>query len=200
MKNLSKLGFREYVFVAIIFVIPVAMVMLVFSPRSKANAKMRDDTSQMRTQLVDFGLVRDGAMSSIKKDIAELEKATEYLDKRVPQEPETEKTLGELSALAEEHNLRRKKSSILTPLLPMTMKLKNEATEKKKDEYGYRVLTIELEGGFNNFYSFLQAVEKFSRIIHVEQVDLQETEQEGWVEVILKLRIFFRQNEKEKSL
>ena len=201
MSDASKLGLREYVFIGILFAIPVAMFIFVFSPRSKASAKMYDDTSQMQTQLGEFRLVRDDAMINIKKDIAELEKAVEYMDKRIPQNPETEKTIGDLSRLAREHDLRTKNISALRPILPVAMKLNAaaEAKNKKKKEYEYRELVLKLEGDFNNFYSFLQAVESFPRIIHVGEMQLLKDEQEGKIEAKLKLRIFFRQDKKEKS-
>lgn len=201
MNNTSKLGPREYVFISILFIIPVAMFMFVFSPRSKASAKMHEDTLQKRKQLDEFRLVRDEAMSNINKDIAELEKTVAYLDKRVPQNSGTDKPIGELSRLAREHGLRRKKITALTSVLPRTTELKAtaEVKNKKKKEYEYRELMVELEGDFKDFYSFLQAVESFPRIIHVERMRLFKTKQEGRIGAELKLRIFFRQDKKEKS-
>lgn len=202
MIETSKVGIREYVFIGMLFVIPVAMFMFVFAPRSKATAKMSDDTMQMQKQLDEFRLVRDGAMVNIKKDITVLERAAEYLDKRVPEHPGTEKTIGDISQLAREHDLRTKTIRAMTPIMPATAELKAgaQAANSKKKEYEFRELTVELEGSFKNFYSFLQAVEGFPRIIHVDRLQLLKADQEGYVEAKIKLRIFFRQDEKKEDL
>ncbi len=201
MIDTSKLGIREYVFVGILFVIPVAMFMFVFLPRSKATATMGDDTLQMQKQLGEFRQVRDQAMVNIREDISELDKVVEHLDKRVPDNPGTEKTIGDISRLAREHGLRTKTIRAMTPILPATTELKvgAAAAKKKEKEYEYRELMIEMEGGFQNFYSFLQALESFPRIIHVDRLQLLKTEQEGYVEAKLKLQIFFRQDEKKEE-
>ena len=199
----SKLGIREYVFVGMLVVIPMSMFMFVFLPRGKAIAQMSSDTKEMQKQLVEFRSVSDQAMVNIQQDITDLEKAVKYMDARVPMAPGTEKTIGDLSRLARKHELRTKKIRALTPIKPMTTELKlgaAAAAEPNKKEYEFRELDLELEGEFKNFYSFLQAVEEFPRIIHVEQVQLNKTEPEGNVEAKLKLRIFFREEQKEEAL
>jgi len=75
MKTSSKFGPREYIFIGMLFVIPVVMSMCVLSPRSKANAQMRDDSAVKRRQLGEFTLIRERAMQQVNDNIVELEKA-----------------------------------------------------------------------------------------------------------------------------
>lgn len=199
MKPASRFGVREYVFVGMLFVIPVVMFMYVLAPRSKASAKTREDTAWKRKQLDELGLVRKQAMRNVKEDIIELEKVESHLRNRVPRIAAAEKAIGDLSQLARDNDLRAKKIRIIIPVNSATTVLKDAAGTKSKKKYEHRELTIELEGRFTDFYSFLQALENFPRIIHVETMMLQKMEQEGCVEARLKLWIFFQREQKKES-
>jgi len=204
MKMSSKFGPREYVFIGILFVIPAVMSMCVLSPRSLANAQMRDDSAGKRKQLGEFTLIRERATQQVSDNIVELEKAVLHLQDRVPKLANIEKTIGDLSQMARDNGLRTKNIRALPaevqrkPAEP-TAPAAQKTAEKPKREYKHRVLTMEVKGTFPNFYSFLQAVENYPRIIHVDRVRLLKTEIQGYVKVKLRLWIFFQQDQEQKS-
>jgi len=204
MKTSSKFGPREYIFIGMLFVIPVVMSMCVLSPRSKANAQMRDDSAVKRRQLGEFTLIRERAMQQVNDNIVELEKAVLHLQDRVPKLANIEKTIGDLSQMARANSMRTKNIRAMPaeaqrkPVGP-TLLTAQKNVRKPEKEYKHRDLTMEVKGTFPNFYSFLQAVENYPRIIHVDRVRLLKTETQGYVKAKLRLRIFFQQEQEQKQ-
>ena len=154
MSTTSKLGIREYVFCWHTlcdsgFHVHVCLCALAIRQALRCVMILR----KCEISLPSSEVFLIGAMINIKKDIAALEKAVTYLDNRVPQSPGTEKTIDDLSRLARKNGLRTKKIRALTPVMPITTELKLGAVveNKKKNEYEYREMMVELEGGFKKF-------------------------------------------------
>jgi type IV pilus assembly protein PilO len=172
-----KPGIRVLLFAVVMIGLLCGSYFLVFL---KHDEKKRDKQEQVNRKLKALSDL-ERATANVKDvdiKIAELRKATEFFESKLPQAKEMDKVLKEVWQLAEENGL----------------KTKTVRTHKAKKMQGYSEQPIEmsLAGDFHGFYEFMLKLEKLPRLTKVTHMNLSKmTEKDGEMQASLTLSIFF---------
>lgn len=188
-----KPGLREIVFVAILLGIPVGAWWFVFRPANINRAKMQDQIKGKQEKLRQLNQLT-GTVGDLKNEIASLAKSIKFFESKLPAEKEIDKVLHETWRLAEDNKLVTK--SIRT----------GKATENTTGLYAagsqsIQPIIIQLEGKFEGFYRFLQALERQPRIMRIGLINIRKVESgpEGNVQVSFRMSVFFEPSDKSEG-
>lgn len=187
--NLS-LSVREYVFLVLLVVTPVAMWYLVFRPQSEATDMMVSDIRAKSAKLEQIDAARQIAVNNVKEDIEQLKQAVAMVDSRLPDAEQTGRMMEDIDTLAKINNL------IMMQITPMSRQ--SPITEALKDRFESQWYEVELQGNFLGLYTFLQALENQpQRLIRIHSLSLGKlsagrAKVEGDVTARLTLITFFR--------
>jgi type IV pilus assembly protein PilO len=172
-----KPGIRVLLFAIVMIGLLVGSYFFVFLKHDQKKRDKQDAVNKKLKALNDL----DKATANVKDvdiKIAELKKATEFFESKLPQAKEMDKVLKEVWQLAESNNL----------------KTKTVRTNKAKKMTGYSEQPIEmsLSGDFHGFYEFMLQLEKLPRLTKVTQMNLSKmSEKDGEMQASLTLSIFF---------
>ena len=172
-----KPGIRVLLFAVVMIGLLVGSYFFVFLKHDEKKAAKQEAVNKKLKALSDL----ERATANVKDvdvKIAELKKATEFFESKLPQAKEMDKVLKEVWQLAESNNL----------------KTKTVRTNKAKKMTGYSEQPIEmsLAGDFHGFYEFMLQLEKLPRLTKVTQMHLSKmTEKDGEMQAQLTLSIYF---------
>ena len=156
----------------------------VFRPRDLAEVKMRAQIEAKQRQLQKLNRAT-ASIGDLKEEIAELSKAIEFFESKLPTEKEIDKVLEEVWRLAEANNLTTK--SICT-----MAKRSRSVFVQAASPHAEQPIKMQFEGDFQGFYRFLLALENQPRIMRICQLTLGERKgQQGSVTADLEISIFF---------
>ena len=185
-----KVGLREIVFVALLLGIPVGAWWFVFRPANENQAAIRKQIEGKQDKLRQLNKLT-GDVGDLEEEIAALERSIEFFESKLPAEKEIDKVLHQTWRLAEENHLVTK--SIRT----------GKATENAvglyaTDAQAIQSIVIQLEGKFEGFYSFLQALERQPRIMRIGLMNIRKAEEgpEGNIQVSFRMSVFFEREQK----
>ena len=188
-----KFGLRETLFLAVLAAIPVAAWWFAFRPNNARNEKMMAviETRQGKLQALNKATATIG---DLKVEIATLDDAVRFFRSKLPSEKEIDKVLQEVWRLAEANQLVTK--SIRT--------LKSGDENRLADPsgpYAEQLISMQLEGPFNGFYSFMLALETQPRIMRIQQMKMEKPQkgEEGIVRADCTMSIFFEQGSLARS-
>lgn len=188
-----KTSIYKVMFLALLVGIPVAAWRMAFVPRNARAAEMMEEIEAKRSKLQALNEAT-GAIGNLEKEIDRLNKAITFFQSKLPSEKEIDKVLQEVWQLAETNRLitksiRTEKRKNKSPVLPAGL--------------GYREqpITIQLEGDFLGFYSFLQALENRPRIMRIHKMEMKERNAgpHGHVTIEFVVAIFFESEETDES-
>lgn len=188
---MNHLGLREYIFLLLLFVVPVGVYFMVFQPRTQARKAMNEDIQLKQQQLEQLGAARARASSNLTEEIAKLKQALEVARSRQPSPENNTRLLGAFKRLAEANQMV---SSIDNePPPPVTA----DGPSPIEQNYIIRRVKMNLSGPFMNFYSFLQQVEDQPRLTQITDMSITRDgrQREGVVNVRLSLTVFYLKNE-----
>ena len=172
-----KPGIRVLLFAIVMIGLLVGSYFFVFL---KHDQKKRDKQEAVDKKLKALGDL-DRATANVKDvdiKIAELKKATEFFESKLPQAKEMDKVLKEVWQLAETNGLKTK--SVRT------------AKAKKMSGYSEQPIDMALSGDFHGFYEFMLQLEKLPRLTKVSHLSLSKmADKDGEMQAQLTVSIFF---------
>jgi len=187
---------RQGVFVILLLGIVVGAWYFLFHPRDLEDQRMRLAIAAKQRQLQKLNQAT-ATIGNLKEEIANLDKAIQFFQSKLPNEKEMDKVLEEVWRLAESNNLTTKgiyatRSNGVSPFVPAG------ATQIEQP------IKMEFEGGFMGFYSFLIALESQPRIMRVREIKLEpvnrgSSDNEGLVKASLMMSIFFENQPNRKG-
>ncbi|MCE5276783.1 MAG: type 4a pilus biogenesis protein PilO [Planctomycetaceae bacterium] len=179
-----KFGPRELVILVLLAAIPFGAWQFVFRPQNAHNERMRTEINakQQKLKAINQAVATIG---SLRKEIAELSKAVEFFQSKLPNEKEIDKVLQEIWRTAETNRLSTK--SIRT--LPRKERVMTEQGMSPAEQ----PIAVQLDGDFMGLYAFLQALENQPRIMQIRSMTLNKPDgaAEGAVSTDLVMSVFF---------
>lgn len=179
-----RLGPREMMMLLGVLLIPAGAFMLAFKPQ---NQRINDDRLALTHMKEMLGKLREETKGNEDLESTNSEVATQIdsMESRLPTNKEIDEIIRQVSILAVDNGLG-------APTLK---------TEKPVAAAAYREqpLTMEVSGGWDGFYSFMQQVERLPRITRVVKMKMERDKEEDLVEVEFQLSIYFRQDEEANS-
>lgn len=188
-----KVGLREVVFAALLLGIPVGAWWFVFRPTNIHQAKMCEQIEAKQVKLRQLNQLTAN-VGDLQKEIATLEKSIKFFESKLPEEKEIDKVLHQTWRLAEENHLVTKSIRTGTPTDSATALYASGSQ-------AIQPIVIQLEGTFEGFYSFLQALERQPRIMRIGLMNIRkaETGPEGNIQVSFRMSVFFERDKKSEG-
>ncbi len=187
---------RQGVFVLLLLGIVVGAWYFLFLPRDLEDQQMRMAIAAKQRQLQKLNQAT-ATIGNLKEEIANLDKAIQFFQSKLPNEKEMDKVLEEVWRLAESNDLTTKgiyatRSNGVSPFVPAG------ATQIEQP------IKMEFEGNFMGFYSFLIALEAQPRIMRVREIKLEPgnrgpDDEKGLVKASLMMSIFFENQPNRKG-
>jgi len=187
---------RQGVFVLLLLGLVVGAWYFLFRPRGLEDRQMRLAIAAKQRQLQKLNRAT-ATIGNLKEEIADLDKAIQFFQSKLPNEKEMDKVLEEVWRLAEDNNLTTKgiyttRTSGPSPFVPAG------ATQIEQP------IKMEFEGDFMGFYGFLLALEAQPRIMRVREIKLESEnrgpdENKGLVKASLMMSIFFENQPNRKG-
>ena len=185
-----KIGLREIVFAAMLLGIPVGAWWFVFRPGNVHHAELREQIEAKQEKLRELNALI-GSVGDLEEEIATMEKSIEAFQSKLPAKKEIDKVLHETWRLAEQNKLVTK--SIRTS----TATAKVSSLYAAAGSHAIQPVILQLEGQFEGFYRFLQALEQQPRIMRIGLMNIRkaETGPEGSIQVSFQMSVFFEPDE-----
>ncbi len=182
-----KLGLREILFVVLLMCIPLGAWTMVFRPRNARNEELMRQIESKQEKLRELNQAT-GTIGDLKSEIAALEEAIGFFQSKLPSEKEIDKVLQEVWKTAEENHLVTKSIR--------TLDSENKSVFTSSGGPREQPITMQLDGNFMGFFSFLQALESQSRIMRISEMELQKPPRgrEGHIQAKFQMSIFFESN------
>jgi len=187
---------RQGVFVLLLLGIVVGAWYFLFNPRNLEDRQMRQEIAAKQRQLQKLNRAT-ATIGNLKEEIANLDKAIQFFQSKLPNEKEMDKVLKEVWRLAESNNLTTKgiyatRSNGPSQFVPAG------ATQIEQP------IKMEFEGDFMGFYSFLIALEAQPRIMRIREIKLEpgnhgSNDKEGLVKASVMMSIFFESQPNRKG-
>jgi len=187
---------RQGVFALLLLGIVVGAWYFLFRPRDLEDRQMRLAIAAKQRQLQKLNRAT-ATIGNLKEEIADLDKAIQFFQSKLPNEKEMDKVLEEVWRLAESNNLTTKgiyatRSNGPSPFVPAG------ATQIEQP------IRMEFEGDFMGFYSFLLALEAQPRIMRIREIKIESEnrgsdDNEGLVKASLMMSIFFENQPDRKG-
>ncbi|HEV7300189.1 MAG TPA: type 4a pilus biogenesis protein PilO [Tepidisphaeraceae bacterium] len=172
-----RVGLREMLFFGAMFALLGCAYFLVFTKADTKRTALLAEVAVKQKALNDVQQSTSG-IADLGRKIAELQKAIQFFESKLPQEKEIDKILAETTNKAEENALQ----------------IRTVKTLKTEKNAGYTEMPIAmtLVGDFNNYYQFLLELEKLPRLTRVSKMKLEKiNDQDGQMEAQMQLSIFF---------
>jgi len=178
-----RFGIREILLCALLIATPAAGWALVFKPANRRHGEMRRQVSDKQARLRKLSHVM-GTVGSLQTEIAELTKAIVYFRAKLPGKKGIHKVLRGTWQLAKNNGLITK--SIRT--IP-----RGETNLYATGSQSEQPVQVHLEGEFEGFYSFLQALENQPRIMRISRMSIKRPQDtaEGYISVTFDMTVFF---------
>jgi len=172
-----KLGLRELIFVAVMLGLLGASYFVVFTKQNakRAEKEERRDSKQKALDELDTATatVRD-----VDRKIAELQKAVNYFESRLPQAKEMDKVLKEIWQLADSNGLHTQ--TVKTP------------RSQRMNGYSEQTVELNLSGEFTGFYTFMLKLEQLPRLTRVTKMNLTKiVDKDGEMQATIVMSVFF---------
>jgi type IV pilus assembly protein PilO len=173
-----KFGIRELILVSAMIALLICSYLFVFTKANAKRVKMEQDIVTWRKEMANVDQKTAGK-ENIERRVAELQKAIDFFQQKLPKEREVEKILQEITPIAEANSLQCK--SVKT--------LKTE----RGSSYCEQPIQLALEGEFRGgLYAFLIELEKLPRITRITQMKVEKiNERDGDAKATLTMSIFF---------
>jgi len=171
-----KFGFREMAIVLVMLGC-LAGSYYFLSRLSDQKAAMRRDILSKQKALADLQHATAG-ISDLNRKIADLQKAIDFFESKLPKEKQVETILKDVCQLATAHSL--------------TIKTIKPLKTERYARFSEQPIQMSLSGAFEGYYAFLLALEKLPRITRLTQMQLQKIQdKDGQMQAQMTLIIFF---------
>jgi type IV pilus assembly protein PilO len=173
-----KSGLRKGVFFILLLGVAYVAYQYMIKPANKHLSEQKVQVQAKVARLQEFEEATAEA-ESLTKQLEELKEALQFFESKLPPTSQIHKVLEQVTVIAQKEGLKPKTIRTLT----------------KKNNSGYieQPLSMELEGNFNAFYSFLLELEKLPRIMKIRELELQKhKKEEGQITADFVVSIFFQ--------
>lgn len=172
-----KVGLREIIFLGVMLGLFGCTYFMVFRKANLKRDALKADIVIKQKSLGDLKRSTAG-IEDLKVKIAELQKAIDFFESKLPKEKEIDDILDSLSRLASANSL--------TTRTVKTLKSETAAS------YREQPIQMWLSGDFNGFYAFLLQLEKLPRLTRITQLKLEKFEdRDGETQAQITVSIFF---------
>lgn len=191
---------RQGAFILMLLGIVFGAWYFLFLPRDLEDRQMRLAIVAKQRQLQKINRAT-ATIGNLKDEIANLDKAIQFFQSKLPNEKEMDKVLEEVWRLAEANDLTTKgiyatKSNGVSPFVPAG------ATQIEQP------IKMEFEGDFMGFYGFLLALEAQPRIMRIREIkiepgigDIRDSSdvRKGLIKASLMMSVFFENQPNRKG-
>lgn len=172
-----KLGFRETLFMVVMVAVLGGAYFFGFA---KSDARRLEKQAKVDAKLQALGELQRATASvdDVARKIEDLQNATAFFEKKLPQEQEIDRVLKKVWKMAEQNGLQ----------------IRTVKTMKPQQRSGYREqpMDVTLSGDFGGYYEFLLQLEKLPRLTRVSQMALTKiTDRDGEMQAQMTLSVFF---------
>ena len=184
-----KFTMRELVFVIVLMGIPVGTWWFVFKPLNVQNTELCQQIDAKRSKL-EMLYRTVGTVEDRQREIDALEGAIAKLEAKLPSKKEIDKVLRETWDLAENNSLTTKS------IRPLRVSNGTSLTGGVGPHIE-QPISVKLEGSFQGFYGFLQALETRPRIMRIKKLTLKKPRNNdlspGYIQAEFVMSIFFEE-------
>ena len=173
-----KSGLRQGIFFILLLGVAYVAYQYMIKPANKHLAEQKAHVQAKVARLQEFEEATAEA-ESLTKQLEQLKEALQFFESKLPPTSQIHKVLEQVTVIAQKQGLKPKTIRTLT----------------KKNNSGYieQPLSMELEGNFNAFYSFLLELEKLPRIMKIRELELKKHKKdEGQITANFVVSIFFQ--------
>jgi type IV pilus assembly protein PilO len=182
-----KPGPREITFALLLMAIPLGAWYFVFRPQNARDMELRQQI-QLKQEKLRAVNRATAVIGDLQKEISSLSGAIELFQSKLPSDMEIDKVLQELWKIAETNQLTTKSVRTL-PRTPDNLLAGGV-------QHAEQPISMQLEGDFNGFYRFLQALESQPRIMRVRTLTVGKNPKvDGGIQASLVMSIFFDRSE-----
>ncbi len=177
---MKKLGPQIIIIFLLLLGIPLGAWKLVFVPANAMDQEVRAAIEERQERLRDLNHANI-KITKLEREIESLNQTIEVFQSRMPSEKEIDKVLHEVWQSAES-------CSMVTRSI-RTMQRQNENV----GPFAEQPIAVQLEGDFEGFYSFLQAIEQQSRIMKIATMSIEKNEgcDEGAIRATMVMTVYF---------
>jgi type IV pilus assembly protein PilO len=178
-----KPGPREIAFALLLMAIPLGAWHFVFRPQNLRDQELRQQIQAKQEKLRAVNQA-SAIVGDLQKEIASLSGAIDLFQSKLPSDKEIDKVLQELWKIAETNQLTTKSVRMLAR--------GNDNQLTSGTQHAEQPISMMLEGDFNGFYRFLQALESQPRIMRIRNLTVNRTAKaDGNIQASLVMSIFF---------
>lgn len=168
---------RKLIFFILLVGLSYVAYAYMIKPANQSLNEQKTKVEQKKAKLCELEEAT-AAANTLQAQLVELEEAIRFFESKLPPTSEVDTVLKDVTVIARKHGLASKKIS----------------TKKRNINNGYveQPLEMELDGGFNSYYSFLLELEKLDRITKIRELDLKKKSKEtGQTSAKFVMSIFF---------
>lgn len=183
-----RFGIREIILAALLVSLPVGSWCFVLSPANAEHTRLREEISLRQDKLHQLNRLV-ATVGSIKEEIASLEDAITSFRSKLPSKKEIDKVLQETWRLAAANRL------VTKSIIPRS----SQGNLYTSNLHAEQPLSIRLEGSFDGFYTFLQALENRPRIMRISKMNLVKRVggEQGCVQASFDMVVFYERTNRE---
>ena len=189
-----RLKARELIFVALLFAIPIGMWTMVFTPRQASEQTQIAEIAEKESTMQQLGITASAAIQNAEDETEMLEEVVAKMRDRLPEKNDLDAVLQGLSLQAKANGLTLTNSrGVSSKTAPVRLQTGQKPPPPKPFLKSHR--TMDVEGPFLGFYSFLQSLERSNTIIRVVELRISKNSREetgGVVKVSMKLVLYYQ--------
>lgn len=172
-----RFGTREAIFLGVLMAMPASSYWFVFKPQNQEIAEAREEINHKELMLeqLDKATAQTENLSASNQELSD---AIELVESRLPGTKEVEVVLEQVAELARQSKLDLNRVKAGKPVAAA--------------RYMEQPLDMEIKGDFDDFYTFLLAVERLERITRMGELELKRDEKDdGVMNAKFTLSIYF---------
>ena len=159
-----KFSNRELILTGLLFLFAGSAWLFVFRPRNEVNAAMLTEIRDKSLLLKELGYARGAQSRKLQEEIAGLDRAVKLMRTRLPREHRHDAILLGLWQRALSNRMWIYKFGIV-------MKVSNNL-DLLNNPYSNDIFEVTVSGHYLDFYTFLQALENWPRVIRIDAIEI----------------------------
>lgn len=172
-----KLGVRELIFFSVMIALLACTWFMVFKKATEQREQKIAQIEAREKQMDNLRQITAG-IQDLDAKVADLQKAIDFFESKLPKEREVGTVLDEVSAIAIANSLETRTFRTLRA--------------ERNANYNEQPIEMTLSGDFNGFYAFLLQIEQLDRITRVLQMKLEKIDsRDGEMQAQVTLSIFY---------
>lgn len=163
---MKLIGSREWILLGVMVAIGGSAWLFIFHPRSTANATMRKEIRDKSVLLDELDQTWGAQSQKLQEEIVKLDNAVEVMRTRLPKDHQHDEILLGLWMRAMQNRIWIHKFKLIMEFADRSDLLGNP--------YSKDIFDVTVSGNYLDFYSFLQALENWPRVIRMETIEINK--------------------------